>query len=333
MHTIRLTITVLGRNDMRLMTAVLRRAAGAALVLALGLMVVGSAAAASPRGDRTPPTTPTNLRVTSVGQTSVTLAWDPSTDKSSFSYSINVNGLSFTVPQTQTTYTLTSLSPGRAYTFYVTAVDSALNTSGRSNTVTATTLRDTSAPTAPELTGAVRGPSQVMLTWTRSTDDITWWSLGYRIFVNGVRVTEHVNWYAETRVVLRHLTPATSYTFTVQADDFNGNTTMSNAVTLTTEATSDVTPPSAPTNVHIVESNGACEFWVGWTQSTDDTDPQFAIEYEIYVNGVLSPLAVGAGIDRDFVYGNATGLNTFTVKAVDRAGNTSEASNAATDVC
>ena len=155
--------------------------------LVLALVVVGPAAAGNPRGDRTPPTTPTNLQVRSVGQTSIRLAWSPSTDTSSFSYSINVNGLSYTVPQTSTTYTLTSLSPGRTYSFYVTAVDQALNTSGRSNTVTATTLRDTSAPTAPELTGIVRGPSQVMLTWTRSTDDITWWSLGYRVFVNGVR--------------------------------------------------------------------------------------------------------------------------------------------------
>jgi hypothetical protein len=44
--------------------------------------------------------------------------------------------------------------------------------------------------------------------------------------------------------------------------------------------------------------------------------------------GVLSPLAVEAGIDRDFVYATAGGVNVFTVKAVDRAGNTSEASNA-----
>jgi hypothetical protein len=90
-----------------------------------------------------------------------------------------------------------------------------------------------------------------------------------------------------------------------------------------------VTPPSA-TNVRIV-GRGCVEFWVGWTQSTDDT-PQYAIEYEIYVNGVLSPLPVGAGIDRDFVYATAGGENTFTVKAVDRAGNTSEASNAVTEI-
>ncbi len=196
-----------------------------------------------------------------------------------------------------------------------------------------TTLRDTTPPTPPELTGTVRGPSQVALTWTRSTDDITWWTLGYRIFVNGAPATAHVNWYGERSVVLRHLAPATSYTFAVEANDFNGNTTMSNAVTLTTEATTDVTPPSAPTNVRIVDSFGCPEFFVGWTQSTDDTDPQYAIEYEIYVNGVLSPLPVSAGVDQDFVYATDSGANTFTVKAVDRAGNTSEASNAVTEVC
>lgn len=143
----------------------------------------------------------------------------------------------------------------------------------------------------------------------------------------GGQVTEHLNWYAETQVVLRHLTPATTYTFTVQARDSGGNTATSNAVTLTTEASSDVTPPSAPTNVRIVGGFGCPEFFAGWTQSTDDTDPQHLIEYEIYVNGVLSPLAVSAGVDQDFVYATDSGANTFTVKAVDQAGNTSGASN------
>ena len=68
-------------------------------------------------------------------------------------------------------------------------------------------------------------------------------------------------------------------------------------------------------------------------QSTDDADPQHLIEYEIYVNGVLSPLAVSAGVDRDFVYATDSGANTFTVKAVDQAGNTSEASNGVTELC
>jgi fibronectin type 3 domain-containing protein len=330
-HTFALPGIVTGRNDMTTKEAVVRRAAGAALALALALVVVGSVAAATLR-DRTPPTTPTNLRVTSLSHKTVTVAWDPSTDSSgSISYTVYKDGQAFTVLQGRTTYTIDWLSPGLTYSFYVTASDKALNQSGKSNTITVTTPRDTTPPTAPQLSGSVRGPSQVSLTWTQSTDDLST-LVGYRIFANGAQVTEHVNWWGERTVVLRHLTQATSYAFTIQASDSDGNTATSNAVTLTTEATSDVTPPSAPTNVRIVEDPICAEVWLGWTQSTDDTDPQHAIEYEIYVNGVLSPLPVGAGIDRDFVYGTANGENTFTVKAVDRAGNTSEASNAVTAV-
>ena len=317
---------------------VLRRPLGAAVALVLALAVAGPVAAGkkpgpAPPGDRTPPTAPTNLRVTSLGQTSVTLAWNASTDNmGSVTYSVVKDGQGFTVPQGQTTYTIDWLSPGRSYSFYVVARDNSLNQSPPSNTVSVTTERDTSPPTAPELTGIVRGPSQVRLTWTRSTDDITWWTLGYRVYTNGVRAT-HVNWYGERDVVLRHLAPATTYTFSVEADDFNGNKTMSNTITLTTAATSDVTPPSVPTNVRITGSWGCPEFFVGWTQSTDDTDPQQLIEYEIYVNGVLSPLAVSAGVSEDFVYATSSGANTFTVKAVDQAGNTSAASNGATEFC
>ena len=122
---------------MTAMKPVVRRAAGASLVLVLALVVVGSVAAANrpPRGDRTPPTTPTNLRYTSLSQTSVTLAWNPSTDNSgSCSYSVYKDCQSFTVPQTQTSYTIDWLSPGYTYSFYVTATDGSLNQSGQSNT-------------------------------------------------------------------------------------------------------------------------------------------------------------------------------------------------------
>jgi Fibronectin type III domain len=314
------------------------RAAGAALIVVLALAVVGPVAAGKkpppPTGDKTPPTTPTNLQAEDPTQTSVTLTWNPSTDNSgSVTYTVYKDGQPFTVPQGQTSYTIDWLSPGRTYNFWVTAHDNALNESGSSNTVTVTSLRDTTPPTAPELSGIVRGPSQVALTWTRSTDDITWWTLGYRIYVNGAPATAHVNWCGERCVILRHLTRATTYTFAVEANDFNGNTTMSNSVTLTTEPSSDFTPPSAPTNVRITGSFGCPEFFVGWTQSTDDLDPQFAIEYEVYVNGVISPLQVSAGVSEDFVYATASGANTFTVKAVDRAGNTSEASNGVTEFC
>jgi hypothetical protein len=65
-----------------------------------------------------------------------------------------------------------------------------------------------------------------------------------------------------------------------------------------------------------------------WDASTDDVDAQSAIEYEIYLNGSL--FTVGApGVASAFLQTPA-GTNTWTVVAVDPAGNSSGASNAAT---
>jgi hypothetical protein len=81
-----------------------------------------------------------------------------------------------------------------------------------------------------------------------------------------------------------------------------------------------------PTNLHLVRDDSCAEVWLGWNEATDNSDNQGNIEYEIYVNGVLSPLPVSAGVDFDFVYGTNHGDNIFTVKAVDRSGNSSDAS-------
>jgi chitinase len=311
------------------------------LIVFLGLVLVGPTASAAPGGkkppqpppspgDSTPPTAPTNLRVTATTTTTVSLAWNPSTDNSgSFSYVVKQDNLSWTVSPTQPSYTLTSLSPGRTYNFYVYAVDRALNVSGTSNTVTVTTKPDVTAPSAPVLSVTDVSPSQIWLTWTESTDDMPSWNLGYSLFVDGTLATG-LNWINHRQVSLRHLTPATTYTFKVTVRDSGGNTTDSNVVSVTTLPSSDTVPPSAPTNLRIDSDQGCAEVWLAWDQSTDDVDAQSAIEYEVYVNGQLSPLAVDTGVGRSFAYGTNQGLNSFVVKAVDRAGNTSASSNTAT---
>jgi len=299
----------------------------AAVLIVLALLLSPSPVLAAK--DRSAPTTPTNLHTTAITQTTATLAWNPSTDNSgSVRYRIQMASIynSFAMETSQTSLTWTSLSTNTTYSFYVYAFDQSGNRSANSNTLTVTTPADTTPPTSPELSGSVLGPSQVSLTWTASTDDTQWWSLTYKVFVNGSPAT-HVNWDAERRVHIRHLTPATTYTFTVQAQAASGTTAFSNAVTLTTQASSDTVPPTAPTDLHLVSDQGGGELYIGWTQSTDNVDPQYAIEYEIYVNGVLSPLAVSAGVDQDFVYARPECENVFVVKAVDRTGNTSEPSN------
>jgi len=78
-----------------------------------------------------------------------------------------------------------------------------------------------------------------------------------------------------------------------------------------------------PANLHLVQDGSCGELWLGWTQSSDETDPQSRVEYEIYVNDALSPLPVSAGVDVDFVYATAFGDNVFYIKAVDLSGNSS----------
>jgi chitodextrinase len=277
----------------------------------------------------TAPTTPTNLHATAIAHTTATLAWNPSTDNSgSVTYRIQMVSIynSMAMETSQTSITWTSLSPNTTYSFSVYAFDQSGNRSANSNTLTVTTPADTTPPTSPELSGSELGPSQVSLSWTAATDENQWWSLPYQVFVNGSPAA-HVNWDAERMVHIRHLTPATTYVFTVQAYDTSNNRSTSNSVTLTTQPSSDTVPPTAPTNLHLVSDNGGGEFYIGWTQSTDDVDPQYAIEYEIYVNGVMSALPVSAGVDQDFVYAQPECVNTVVVKAVDRTGNTSAPSN------
>lgn len=309
----------------------------AALALTAVLLVSGSITEAA-KGDRSAPTAPTNLVVTAITSSTVSLSWGASTDNSGkFTYNVRINNLNtsynlvLSVGQTQTTFTAKSLSPNTAYSFSVYAVDGNGNRSSDSNLANARTLADTTPPTTPVLEASVLGPSQVQLTWTDVRDDIPNNCCNYTFKMNGAAVTQHINWAAapvgKLSVILRHLQPGTTNTFAVGVGDYSGgNVATSNNVTVTTPPSSDTIPPTAPANLHLVRDDTCGEVWIGWTEATDNVDPQAYIEYEIYVNGVLSPLPVSGGIDFDFVYANFHGDNIFTVKAVDRAGNSSSAS-------
>jgi chitodextrinase len=293
----------------------------------------------APKADKTAPTTPTNLVVTAITENTVSLKWSASTDNSGkFSYRVKVSWLHINssseqfVGQTQTTYTVQSLAAFGNYSFAVYAVDGSGNRSGDSNLVTANTPGDTVPPSAPNLQATTLGPSQVQLTWTESVDNRPSYCCTYSLSMNGSPLTQNINAALApdgfVSVIIRHLTPDTLNTFKVTAFDYYRNSATSNNSSAETLPSSDTTPPSVPTNLHVISlDNSGGEAWLGWTQSTDDTDAQSDIEYEIYVNGILSPLPVSAGVDFDFVY-TINGLceNTFTVKAVDKTGNTSAAS-------
>ena len=316
-----------------------RFVAGMAFLALVLMFVLNGSAAPAGNGDKSAPTTPTNLAVTGITETTVALAWNASSDNSGkLSYRLKINNLAnsaassvATISQTQTTYTAKFLSPNNSYSFSVFAVDDAGNRSADSNLVNAKTPADTVGPTTPALQAAAIAPSQVQLTWTKSTGNVANNCCTYSFKMNGSTITQNINWASapadKLSVIIRHLTPGTNYTFNVSVSDYSGVSVTSNTAPASTPPSSDTTPPSVPTNLHIVQDNSCGEVWLGWNQATDNSDPQSRIEYEIYVNDVLSPLPASAGVNQDFVYATLFGDNTFYVKAVDLSGNSSAPSN------
>ncbi|WBQ04006.1 glycosyl hydrolase family 8 [Kribbella sp. CA-293567] len=95
-------------------------------------------------GDTTPPSTPSGLAATGTTSSSVSLAWSAATDNVGVTgYVISRNGAEIATTGTGTTYTDTGRSASTSYTYTVKARDAAGNTSGASNTVTATTQAGT----------------------------------------------------------------------------------------------------------------------------------------------------------------------------------------------
>ena len=296
----------------------LRTILTAALALAFALGAGISPAFA--QRDRTPPTTPKNLTVTDMTAYSVSLSWEPSTDKSgNVTYTIccaNVSSETFPGPASSRVYRA-GLEAGRTFSLRIVARDAAGNYSGYSNTVTFTLPADTTPPTKPEVSVTDVGPTHVSLAWSATDDGPNVW---FTVTMNGSPVLQGTS---ATSGTFGPLDPETEYTFTVQAGDFGGHQSpVSDPLLVTTEATNgdDVTPPTTPGNFRASSFEDG-ETTLRWDASTDDLDPQSVIRYDVYVNGVFDHSLLGA--THTVVYGNAGVFNTFTLIAVDSAGNQS----------
>jgi chitinase len=279
------------------------------------------------RRDRTPPTAPTNLVVTSTTAQSVTLAWGPSSDNSgSFSYVICCAGASVTVGQTATSHTLTGLQAGKTYVFRVYARDAAGNLSASSNPVTVTLPGQVAAPTKPVVSVLDVGPTHVSLSWLSTDDGPTIW---YTVFIDGqpvITLNSTSNRFTCAEVLVPTgcipLDQATTYTFTIRARDTAGNLSpMSDPLDVTTEAAdpNDVTPPTQPVNVSA--SIDGAHLALNWDAATDDVAPASLIRYDVYVNGELRAVVVGqTSALVEIEYGMT---NHVAVVAVDTADNES----------
>jgi len=138
----------------------------------------------APVADIIAPTIPTNLRTTSTSSSSVSLAWNASTDN------INVTGYTVIYGTTNTNSTGTSatingLTPNTAYTFTVKAYDAAGNVSGASTPITITTSPANVCTvqqwnTATAYTGGQRA------SYNGNEYEAKWWTKGERPDISSV---------------------------------------------------------------------------------------------------------------------------------------------------
>jgi len=292
----------------------------------LAFAVLAPSASAAGKRDNTPPTTPTNVRVVGVTEETITIAWNASTDNSGKLHAYIAGGIYH--PPTSTTKTFTHLVPNTTRTYRVQAMDPSGNTSALSDPVTATTASDTTAPTTPTgLRVTDTGISTVSLTWDRAFDR---WAFRYEVLMDGLLRASVAHPFTGTPVItLRKILPG-HHEFQVRARDFSGNVSgLSNTVSVDLAGNGDSTPPSAPTNLTVEDFNDNCgSLILRWTQSTDNLDAQSQIEYELYRNGSFFQLTP-PGASWIGIY-TQPGTQTWTVVAVDRAGNSSPPSNAVT---
>jgi chitodextrinase len=292
----------------------------------LAFAVLAPSASAGPRRDTSPPTTPTNVRVVAVTEDTITIAWNASTDNSGKIHAYIAGGIYHS--GTSTTKTFTGLVPNWTQTYRVQAMDPSGNLSPPSEPVTATTAPDTTAPTTPtnlRVTGT--GISTVSLAWDRSSDR---WSFGYEVLMDGQVLAAAAHPFVGTPSTTLRKIPPGRHVFEVRARDHSGNASgLSNAVTVDLAGNGDATPPTAPTDLTVEDLNDNCgSLILRWTPSTDNFDDPSAIEYELYRNGSFFQLAP-PGTSEIGIY-TQPGTQTWTVVAVDRAGNSSGPSNAVT---
>lgn len=218
-----------------------------------------------PPADTTAPSAPSNARSTAVTASSVTLAWNASTDNVGVTGYNVYNGASLAATVTGTTASVSGLAANTSYTFTVKAKDAAGNLSAASNTVTAKTSGttpppDTTAPTVPaNLSSTAQTTSSISLSWTASTDNVG--VTGYEVYNGGALAASVTG----TTATISGLAANTTYTFTVKAKDAAGNlSAASSALSVKTKAETG-NPGATPWQANVAYTTGQLVTYNGST--------------------------------------------------------------------
>jgi hypothetical protein len=184
--------------------------------------VISASVVGTPASAAEGPRPPANLRVTSAGFDALSFAWSRSPDDdgrgAGFFYQVLLDGM-LRSGSYEPSVSVSDLRAGHTYRVEVRSLDTLTNQVSSPVAVSASTLRDTVAPTTPRHLRA----DAVGLMWDASTDNR---GIGfYRVFGNGqhlfsVSATEiGFSFMTDTYPLVRH---GQTLTVTVQAVDLTG---------------------------------------------------------------------------------------------------------------
>ena len=265
-----------------------------------------------------------NLRVTFATTSSISVAWDPSTDNVRVrGYYVYVDGNRSTV--STTAYTIWQLSCGESVAVEVEAFDRAGNRSPRASaTVSSAPCPDRSPPTAPSRFRQVAtSDTAVVLAWTASTDDTG--VVGYGVYRSGLPMTTS----PEPSVTLAPLSCGSTYEYAVDAVDAAGNRSSRSPVWVVTSPCAsppppgDTEPPSKP--LASLGTSTSTSLVLQWQPAADNVGVH---HYDVFLGTSAAASAeqkVGETTALSYTYGGlACGTDySLAVQAVDAAGNKS----------
>lgn len=287
-----------------------------------GLDAAGNRVSVSTGANTTPPSAPTGLSGTATSSTQVNLTWSGSSDSGFLAgYKIFRNGSLLgivagsppAVPPTS--YTDLTTTCNVTYSYTVEAYDTANppNVSGPSAAFSVTPPT-TIPPSVP--TGLAKGTvsaTQVVLTWSASTDPCGSAVAGYNIYRNGALIgTSAGAGYTDTTA-----SGATSYTYTVAAFD---SVTPTPNTSGQSAGLAVITPPAAPGSptATAIEPNYVT---ITWTAVSGGA----LTGYKIYRNGtLLTTVAAGVTTYNDTTTTGQTSY-AYAVTAYDSAGESAQA--------
>ena len=218
-----------------------------------------------------PPAAPSVLSVSAASATQINLSWtNNAINQTGFKVERSPDNITFTQIGTagasSTTYSDPNLAPTTLFYYRVRATN-ASGDSGYSNVSSATTLADTTPPSAPSsLTATAASSTQINLSWTASTDNVA--VTGYKIqrcqgascasFAQIAAPAGTATTFSDTGLLV-----STSYSYEIIATDATGNLSLpSNVASSTTLAG----PPAAPSSLKATAAS-ATQINLSWTNN------------------------------------------------------------------